>query len=290
MNYSPFQVFVPQGTLVSADGIVFFATSQAVTVPDSAFFFAGTADVAVKATEPGSQSNVPSDAINRVEDEDVDKQLRQGAPQNRRVQNFGPTDGGSETDLHVVRRQDVLQVRNAVTRDLQSQLEDVLTSNPDRVYPTVQPPRPEIPVPDELVGHVSQDPFTFELTGTMPVDRNFVLKADVESEATEAFLADEGAVPPNATLAEETIKVHIGEAQVDGDSIVVQTTVTAAAVPDLDQDAIRQQLAGMSPAQAEAALAHIGPATVSLWPGWVDRLPRLDWRISVSIEPADGGP
>ena len=24
-------------------------------------------------------------------------------------------------------------------------------------------------------------------------------------------------------------------------------------------------------------------------PGWVDRLPRLDWRISIDVEPADGG-
>ena len=86
-------VFVPQGTLVSADGIVFFATRQAVSVPDSAFFFAGTADVQVEAAELGTAGNVPSDAINRVEDKDVDQQLRQGAPQNRRVRNFDPTGG-----------------------------------------------------------------------------------------------------------------------------------------------------------------------------------------------------
>ncbi len=55
-------MFVPQGTLVSADGVVFFATQQAVTVPDSGFFFAGSADVAVEAVEPGTAGNVPSDA------------------------------------------------------------------------------------------------------------------------------------------------------------------------------------------------------------------------------------
>ncbi len=141
-----------------------------------------------------------SDAINRVEDDDVDQQLRQGAPQNRRVRNVDPTGGGSETELHVVRRADVVRVRGAITRDLESQLADLLTSDPDRVYPTVQPPRADIPVPDDLVGHVSEDPFTFELTGTMPVDRTFVLRADVEAEAVEAFLADEGAVPPNTDV------------------------------------------------------------------------------------------
>ena len=227
--------------------------------------------------------------INQVEDGDVDQQLRQGAPQNRRVRNDGPTEGGTEQELNVVRRMDVVRVRNSITRDLESQLADVLTSDSERVYPTMEPPRADIPVPDDLVGHVSEDPFTFELTGTLPVDRTFVLRADVESEAIDAFLADEGAVPPNTTLAEDTIAVDIGEAALDGDTIVVQTSVTADAVPDLDQESIRRSLVGMTAAQAQDALATIGPASVDLWPGWVDRLPRLDWRISVSVEPAEGG-
>ena len=180
-------------------------------------------------------------------------------------------------------------MRSAITRDLESQLADVLTSDPDRVYPTMQPPRADIPVPDDLVGHVSEDPFTFELTGTMPVDRTFVWRADAEAEAIEAFLADEGAVPPDTTLAEDTIEVDIGEAARDGETIVVQTTVTADAVPDLDQENIRRALVGMTAGEVRQALAPIGPADVSLWPGWVDRIPRLDWRISVNVEPAEGG-
>ena len=189
-----------------------------------------------------------------------------------------------------MRRTDVIRVRSAITRDLESQLADVLTSDPDRVYPTVEPPRADIPVPEDLVGHVSEEPFTFELTGTMPVDRTFVLRADAEAEAIEAFLADEGAVPPDTTLAEDTIEVDIGEAALDGESIVVQTTVTADAVPDLDQDE--------HPPRAGRHDRRVRPRrrwrpsvqqTVDLWPGWVDRIPRLDWRISINVEPAEGG-
>ena len=55
-NYSQNTVFVPQGTLVSADGNVFFATEQAVTVPNTGFFFPGTADVAVEAVDPARQA------------------------------------------------------------------------------------------------------------------------------------------------------------------------------------------------------------------------------------------
>ncbi|HEX5579404.1 MAG TPA: baseplate J/gp47 family protein, partial [Candidatus Limnocylindria bacterium] len=292
-NYSPVVVFVPQGTVVSADGVVLFATRQAVSVPDSAFFFAGTADVEVEAVEPGTAGNVPDQAINTVEDEEVDRQLRQGAPQNRRVRNFDPTVGGSETELNVVRRTDVQRVRNAINRDLESQLDDVLTADAERLYPTVEAPRAEIPVPDDLVGHVSEAPFTFELTGTMPVDRTFVFRADAEAEAEEAFLADEGALPANTELAPDTIEVDLGEASLDGESIVVQATVTADAVPDIsDQEleALRQELTGLPASDARRAVASIGPATVDLWPGWVDRLPRLDWRITISVEAAEGGP
>lgn len=289
INYSGDVVFVPQGTLLSADGNVLFATVQAVNVPDAFFGFVGSADVAIEAVEPGTAGNVPAEVINQVEDDGVDRQLRQSAPQNRRVINREPTGGGSETELNVVRRTDVIHVRSAITRDLESQLADVLTSDPDRVYPTTQPPRADIPVADDLVGHVSEDPFTFELTGTMPVDRTFVWRADAEAEAIEAFLADEGAVPPDTTLAEDTIEVDIGEAARDGETIVVQTTVTADAVPDLDQENIRRALVGMTAGEVRQALAPIGPADVSLWPGWVDRIPRLDWRISVNVEPAEGG-
>ncbi len=90
-------------------------------------------------------------------------------------------EGGSETELNVVRRTDVARVRGAIVRDLESQLADLLTGDAERVYPTAPPPRPDIPVPDDLVGHVSEEPFTFELTGTVPVDRTFVLAGGCRS-------------------------------------------------------------------------------------------------------------
>ena len=71
-----------------------------------------------------------------------------------------------------------------------------------------------------------------------------------------------------------------------------QTTVSAAAVPELDQqelDGLRHDLAGMTRADAQEMLAPIGPPTIDLWPGWVDRLPGLDWRITIDVQPAEGG-
>ena len=143
-------------------------------------------------------------------------------------------------------------------------------------------------MPEDLVGHVSEDPFTFELTGTLPVDRTFVLRADVESEAIDAFGPMREPSHPTRRWRRTRSRSTSARQRWTGTPIVVQTSVTADAVPELDQESIRRSLVGMTAAQAQDALATIGPASVDLWPGWVDRLPRLDWRISVSVEPAEG--
>jgi hypothetical protein len=59
--------------------------------------------------------------------------------------------------------------------------------------------------------------------------------------------------------------------------------VSAAAVADVDRDAIAETIGGMTVAQARSALAGIGSVEVDLWPGWVDRVPELGWRVSIDV-------
>ena len=47
------------------------------------------------------------------------------------------------------------------------------------------------------------------------------------------------------------------------------------------------QIAGQTKDGAEQELASIGRTTVTLWPFWVDRVPRLEWRINVDIQPVE---
>ncbi len=42
--------------------------------------------------------------------------------------------------------------------------------------------------------------------------------------------------------------------------------------------------------EADAALADLGTATVSLWPDWVQSVPELDWRIDLRIDSAADEP
>ncbi|HET6745568.1 MAG TPA: baseplate J/gp47 family protein, partial [Candidatus Limnocylindria bacterium] len=287
INYSDENVLVPAGTVVSAGGDILFQTTQEVVVPDSFFGFVGIADAPVAAVEKGADSNVESDAVNRIEDRDIDRALRGGGPDDRRVRNQNPIEGGEDVRQFVVRRQDVLEVTDAIAADLEQQLADVRAETPDRLYPSGDPPAPEITVPEDLIGHVSEEPFTFELTGQLTDDKPYVLRADAEEAAREQFEADSDAVPEGMDLDEHSVAIELGEATLEGEILTVATTVTAAAVPNVDVDALRQELAGKTVAEAEALLEPIGTSTVDLWPVWVDRIPQLDWRISIDVQAAE---
>jgi hypothetical protein len=283
-NYSDENVFAPSGTVVSVGGDILFQTTTEVVVPDSFFGFAGTANVEVVASDPGPAGNVEAFAIDTIEDRDVDRALRGPGPDNRRIENLDPTSGGEAQELHIVRKADIDAVREAITNDLRQQLaEQRDAAGEERIY-TRGAPRPVIEVPDDLQGHASVEPFTFELTGTLQDDQPYVLAPDADAAAKEAILTDEEATPAGATIDFDTVQVELGSASTQDGEIVVQAVVTAEAVPDFDPSAIAGQVAGRTKRDAEQRLSSIGEATVTFWPFWVDRVPSLEWRVSVDVQ------
>jgi hypothetical protein len=286
INYSPDDVLVPAGTLVSAGREILFRTTKDVTVPESFFAFVGTAEATIEAVEPGPSGNVDADAIDRIEDKDIDRALRGPGPDERRIRNDDPTEGGDERELLVVSRRDVERVKEEITTDLQAQFEDASAAQEDRIY-AGDPPKLRINVPDDLVGNVSQDPFTFNLTGRLMDERPYLLRQDAEAAALDQLLADPSAAGAGATVDESSVQFKLGEATQEADVITVPVTVTAIALRNVDEEAVRSELAGKTVAEAEAALEPIGPPTVTLWPFWVDRVPRIDWRISIDVQAAE---
>lgn len=287
INYSDENVTVPAGTVVSAQKI-HFATTETVIVPDSFFGFVGTATAPIVAVEKGPEGNVPADAIDKIEDRDVDRALRGQGPDQRRVRNDDPTTGGEEEELLVVRNSDIDAVTEAIREDLRQQLADQREqSGEDRIYPSKDQPKVDIEVPDDLQGHTSAEPFTFDLTGTLQDDQPYVLRSEAVASATAAIGEDETAVPSGRAIEPDSVEVEIGEASLDGDDVVIQAAVTAQAVPQYDESTIPGRIVGSTREQAEAELSSIGPTTVSLWPFWVDRVPQLDWRVSVEIRPVE---
>jgi baseplate J-like protein len=287
INYSGDNVLVPGGTVVSAGGEILFQTTQAVTVPDANFFFPGTATTTVEALEPGFDGNVEALAIDSIEDRDVDRALRGPGPDERRIRNDEPITGGDERELVFVRKSDVDAVTEAIRTDLQQQFESAMEGLDDRIY-AADAPTPRVKVPGDLIGQVSdEDPLTFQLTGRLVDERPYLLRADVEDVARQQLLADAEATPEGATLDEETIAIELDDASAEGGVITVVVTVNASATADVDIEVLQRELAGMSEIDAEAALAEIGPSSVELWPWWVDRIPRFDWRVSIDVRAAD---
>lgn len=280
-NYNTSPVRVDAGTRVAAGDIV-FGTTETVVVPTGFFTIPGTADAPIVALEPGPSGNLPTEAIDTVVDEDVRNALRAFSDNpNRLVANNQPTAGGDDNEEPEVTQQDVGRARRALRADLDRQLAGSLEDDPELVYAAAEADDPSIPVPDDLIGRRGEE--TFTLAGTMTYHRAHVALADVEAAASEQLLDDDAAAPEGREVVADTIGVAVEGATLDGDVLQVTVLVTAEAAPILDEAAVRDRVAGRTAAEAETALAAIGPAKVTLWPSWVDRVPQLPWRIELRV-------
>jgi baseplate J-like protein len=282
-NWNTVAVDVPQGTQVSVDGTTAFVTLERVVVPRGKFgapITPGEKSVQVAAVVPGEGGNVAAGAINTVDNATVRQYLR-GFPENpnRLVNNAEPTSGGLETTHPVVQQSDIDAAVAAVQADLEQQLSDALGDDADRIY--ADPPdseAPSIEVPDTLLG--TEDTPTFELAGTLEVNRPYGSRADLEETAKSAMLALGGGGTETVIL-EDSIAVTIrGAAEVDA-KLQVQVTATARQAVRIDEAQVRGAIVGKTVEEAKAALQSLGAVAIDLWPGWVDRLPALDFRITI---------
>jgi hypothetical protein len=84
-------------------------------------------------------------------------------------------------------------------------------------------------------------------------------------------------------LADSVTVVLHGVSEADG-ALQVQVTATALAALPINEAEIRNRIKGMTVAEAEAELAELSNVQIDLWPGWVDTVPKLDFRIDIVPE------
>ena len=286
-NWSLVSVEVPQGTQVSVGGTTAFTTVKRIVVPrgkyDGKVLHPGQASVAVIAVDLGPAGNVAAGAIDTVDSPTVRAFLR-GSPDNpnRLVNNAEPTTGGVETTHPVIKQEDVDAAVAAVKDDLQGQLDALLAQDSGRVFADApETETPSVEVPPDLVG--KEDQPTFELSGTLNVDRAFASRADVEARARGAIPAPQG-----KTIVTDSVVILVQGAAEQGDSLLVQVSVTAQAAAVIDEAAARDLIAGKTVEEARTALADMGEIVVDLWPPWLDRLPGLSFRIEIDREVKTG--
>jgi hypothetical protein len=287
-NWNYRRVRVPKGTRVAA-GEILFATTEEVNVPSGKLtgrgtIAAGEATARVVAVEPGPAGNVEAGAIDTVADREVAAELR-GFPSNLPlVRNPQPTQGGAEDHAPQITQADVDGLRARVGDALRQQLASHLAEAAASwvVGPAGASEDPVISVPKDLVGSVGKE--SFELTGTLSYDRLRAPRDSLVAAAGERLLADPAQRPAGAAIDPERIQVTLGEVRVSGDQLQVAAEVRATAVPAIDEEQVRSRIAGMSAEEAQAALDDLGVVEVRLWPGWVDHVPTLAWRISVETQ------
>ena len=285
INWSLVAVEVPQGTRVSVGGTTAFSTIERFVVQRGRFngqeIQPGQGSVGAIAVVAGVDGNVAAAAIDTIDDATVRTFLR-GSPDNpnRLVTNADAMTGGLETPHSVIQQSDLDAVVAAIRADLQDQLTAALGADPDRLYAgSLDTEVPAVDVPDDLLG--KEDTTTFELSGTLAYDRPYASRADVEATARSALLADTNAVPAGTAIVDNSISVDMGDPVVVGDELQVQASVTAAAATKIDKAQVRDRIAGKTVEEARRELQPLGDVEIDLWPAWVDRLPRLTFRIDV---------
>lgn len=291
-NWNQGAVTVLQGTQVSVPGGPAFTTDKRIVVPRARLIGKNTYEpspgsVAVTAAADGPAGNVAAGAISQIDDTSVRAFLR-GVPENtnRLVNNPEPTAGGSETKHPVVQQSDVDALVAAITAELQQNLADALSGHPDRIYSA--PPATEkvvVDIPPDLVG--KEDTATFSLRGVLDFDRAYGMRPDIERAALASLLDDTAAVPAGTDLLADSITMEVGAVTTVAGELQVEVSMRAVRAKTIDEGDVRDRVAGLTPAETKGALAYLGKVEVDLWPGWVDHVPRLGFRISVqTVVPA----
>lgn len=278
---------VPRGTRVSTgDGITFLTTSS-VTVPRATVpgggstITHGTATVGVAAAAPGPKGNVAAGAIDQVPSSLAALQIS--------VSNAAATTGGTKTELPKIAPADVTAATDKLKADLQAQLTTALADPsivPDgtKLFPdTAVLGAPTFtPDPAGLAGRVLKaGESTFSLQASATANVTAIDESPLQGMAEDALRA---AVTPGDQLVASSVQITVGSGTV-GEDGVVSYPVTASALQrrPVDAAALKKAVLGKSPAEASAALASVGTASVTLWPFWVTAVPTNPDRVTVRV-------
>jgi hypothetical protein len=296
-NWNTFTaVEVAAGTGVASD-TASFGTLATVVVPRAQFVSfnpptiqAGEARVGVQAVDPGPNGNVAAGSIDTVQDEETAAQLRfRSDNPERLVTNPEPTAGGLDVSGPMVDQADVDAAVTALRTLLADEVAKALAASVDAVIADASPaPEPAITVPEGLLG--TRDIAEVELTGSLAYDRAWVSVPDVEAAARERLIDQAEIVPAGRELVQGSERIAIVGTRREGPDLVATVSVTAATVATIDEVALADSLAGVSFADARAALGDLGAVEISGWPEWVDAFPRLTWRITIDVSAPEASP
>ncbi len=280
---------IPAGTVVRTPGGIGFAIDETVFLPVAILsgnpptITCQVRDVPVTATKPGEAGNVDAGAITVVP-----------AAYNSvviRVVNPAPTAGGSRSETPLVSQKDVAGARKQLLAQLDQDLRAAI-ANPalisaGRVAVPATASRTD-PVPSvDPTTLVGQEVATFDLAFSATGSLTVVDPAAVRAVGEERLRT---AVPPGYELVPGSSRVELDAPEASGVAAAFPVSATARVVRQVDEAAIRREVAGRSLDEARRALAGYGEVTIRAWPAWVTTLPTFDFRLDVTVRTEADGP
>ncbi|MCB0208907.1 MAG: baseplate J/gp47 family protein, partial [Anaerolineae bacterium] len=292
INRTEDSFFVPISTTVStsAGTPVEFKTLQTVTVPSG--IGATSSPIAVIATEPGPEGNVPPTQINRIVDGSFSLLAR--------VVNEQATGGGSMEPARIVEENDKERLTAFLRQRIQQEgLEQLQASLTEQEF-----------IPPETVQVIILDvkyrEFSGDFSDTFGGEMQAVVRATVIGGYNAnrlALAALEAQVPPGFELDLEGLQFGAGEVlNIEGQTATFKIFASGQAVPNISDRDVAKDIVGMSIGEAQSLLEQRYPLAtvpgVDLQPdwlvSWLGRLPFSSLRIDVVINDAvtfvaDGG-
>ncbi|MHB8460914.1 MAG: hypothetical protein ACYDAK_08070 [Candidatus Limnocylindrales bacterium] len=289
-NIDPFaQHTIAAGSVVSTPDGIGFATTRVVILNPAQLVDSGgnivivptTGSSPVTAVAGGTAGNVGAGAI-RIPPPDQNARKIQ-------VRNPAPTSGGSHTEALIIAQKDIDAATASLTTQLTAQL-DATIADPSQVLPgsTVFPETKAMTAatptvdPTTLVGQQVTS-FSYGLTATGSVTA--VDLAAVEALATAQLSSS---VAADHTLVAGSAQVTVGKGRLQAGTIVFAVRATAQEARTLNGVDLLALVKGRSVAEAEVALGPYGTASITLWPGFTDRVPDYDFRIDLRIAAGSG--
>jgi hypothetical protein len=123
--------------------------------------------------------------------------------------------------------------------------------------------------------------FTLQLSATGTVQAADA--TPVEAIAEERLQAS---ITEGYVLVEGSTSIEVGEGSVEDGIIVFPVEVSAKQVRPVDAATLEAMVLGLPEAEAEAVLAEYGEVLIVLWPDWVDTIPSLDQRVTLTVADA----
>ncbi len=288
-NYDPTASnTIPAGSIVSTEGGIRFRTLSTLVVRRASFTPPSTtvpseASVNVQAVKPGTEGNVPANAIRVVPPGESSLFLA--------VHNAQPTSGGTHTETPEISQAELDTAMAALQGDLEAAFRENIASGAGAPADTTLFPE------TATLGAVTPgiDPATLVGQALATYDLKLsahgtVIAVDPGPVRTLAESALAAAVDASHRLVADSVVIDVGAGTVGEDGqVTFEAMARATQVAIVDPAVLRALVKGKTLAEARAAMATYGDATVSIWPDWANTVTTVDARLTVTVEEGSSG-